>query len=340
MTTSRFDRIRNSPALYPGVAASLGPGFPWHVHAGSPRSSQALCLSAWYPLREAEARHEVVKRLLVTSLPAIPPRAGRRWEISVEVSRPELLAEGGGQPSSIDVLLLADDAAVCVESKYLSDALAGFGRCSQFPNACRGFYGPGSDLKTESVAPCRLSVADGRREARRYWTVAERLFRNEALGPSREPGSCVLNRSYQLARTLFFAAELARTTNRPHFGALGIAPAATAEVIEAQVATFSDHVLLREHAGRVGVAHYERLVKELLESGDEAAAAVGRFVASRLPAPPAPRRTQTARELRKQAEAERKARLRTSGQSRRRTSPGRAGSKAGDRLRERRKWRW
>jgi hypothetical protein len=69
-------------------------------------------------------------------------------------------------------------------------------------------------------------------------------------------------------------------------------------------------VLLPEHAGRVGVAHYELLVEELLGSGDEVATAVGRFVAARLPAPPAPQRMQTARELRKLAEANRKARLR------------------------------
>jgi hypothetical protein len=142
MPASHFDRIRNSPALYPGVAASLGPCFPWHVHAGSARSSQALCLSAWYPLKAVEARHAAIERLLVAALPALAPRAGREWEISVEISRPRLLGEGGGQPTSIDVLLEADDAVVCVESKYLSDAAAGFGRCSQFPEACRGFHGP------------------------------------------------------------------------------------------------------------------------------------------------------------------------------------------------------
>jgi hypothetical protein len=310
MPASRFDRIRNSPALYPGVAASLGPGFPWHVHAGSARSSQALCLSAWYPLRALEARHEAIERLVTAALPAVEPRAGRRWEVSVEVSRPELLGERGGQPSSIDVLLLADDAVVCVESKYLSDAAGGFGRCSQFPDSCRGFYGPGSDRKKVSTARCRLGVADGRREARRYWDVAERFFRWQALQPAADVGSCPLNRWYQLARTLFFAAELARLSDRPRFGALGIMPAATAKVVEEQAAGFKDEALLPEHAGRVAIAHYERLVEGLLESGDEAAAAVGRFVASRLPAPSATRRTQTARDLRKQAEAERKARLR------------------------------
>jgi len=66
------------------------------VHAGSARSSQALCLSAWYPLKDLEARHEVIERLLTASLPSIAPQTGRRWQISVEETRPELLAKAAG----------------------------------------------------------------------------------------------------------------------------------------------------------------------------------------------------------------------------------------------------
>jgi hypothetical protein len=312
MPASRFERIRRNPVLYPGVADRLGPGFAWHTHAGSPRSSQALCLSAWVPLAGLEARHGVIEWLLTRRLPALPPRAGRRWVVAVEVERPEVLGEGGGQPSSIDVLLEADDAVVCVESKSLSDAAAGFGRCSQVPAACRGYHGPGSDVAGGSRALCRLGVRDGRRQARRYWQVAERLFAERALAPQEPDETCPLNRSYQLARNLFFAAECARLQSKPHFAALGLAPAATAEVIERQVADFQRDVLGIEHAGRVAVAHYETLVGNLLRCGDEAAADVGRFVAALLPAPPAvPRRTETSRELRRRAEAERRARRRS-----------------------------
>ena len=303
---TRFQRILSNSALFPGVAEALGPSFCWHTHAGSPRSSQAFCLSAWYPLAGMQARHEVVERFVAAALPGLPHREGRRWEIEMEVQRPKLLGEQGGQPSSIDVLLRAPDAVVCVESKYLADADAGFGRCSQFPGSCRGFYGPGSDLKTGSAAPCRLAIAEGRRQPRRYWQVAARLFGEQAMTYGTAPGSCPLNRYYQLARNLFFAAELAQCTGRTHFAALGSAPAGKADAVEAEAAGFRQHVLRPEHAGRVAVTHYERLVESLLESGDEAAAAVGRFVAARLPAPPAPRRTQTVRELRKEAEARRR----------------------------------
>ncbi len=338
MPASRFERIRNSPAIYPGVADTLGASFPWHTHAASARSSQALCLSAWVPLSETEARHAVIERLLESAWTAaaeagdamthdegadakggkatgglsaaVPPRDDRRWRVSVEVARPAVLGEQrGGRPSTIDVLLEADDVVVCVESKYLSDAAQGFGRCSQFPGSCRGFYGPGSDLATASPAPCRLAAPSGGWSARRYWELAAPLFTPEALAYRDEPGNCPLNRFYQLARNLLFAAECARLGGKPHFAALCLVPAATAERVERQTLEMRCDVLRPEHAGRVATLHYERLAVLMTTCGDEATAAAGRFVAARLPSPPAgqPRR-ETVRELRRRAEAERRAR--------------------------------
>ena len=308
---ARFARIRRNPSLFPGVAEALGPGFPWHTHAASPRSSQALCLSAWAPLAALEARDAVIDGLLAARLPALGPGAGgRRWRVSLEVSDPDLLGERGGRASAIDVALEAADAVVCVESKFLRDAQAGLGGCGQFPAACRGFHGPGSDRAGGTDAPCRLAVRDGRREARRYWDAAAGLFRPEALAPGpAEPGSCVLHRYYQLARTLLFAAERARASGRREAAALVVAPAATAGALERQTAAFAGEVLLPALAGRVAVAHYEDLVRLLVSSGDARAAEAGAFVAGLLPsqAPP-PVRTETARELRRRAEAARRRR--------------------------------
>jgi hypothetical protein len=240
--------------------------------------------------------------------PVLPPRVDRRWSIAVEVMRADLLGENGGQPTSIDVVLAADDAVVCVESKYLTDALQGFGGCSQFPVACRGFRGPGSDLETASGAWCRLEQPEGRREARRYWAIGERLFRPQALAPQRPGDKCPLRTPYQLARTLLFAAECARRDERPCFAALVLVPAAAAALVERQAADFVAATLLPEHAGRVAVVHYERLVELLLASGDRRAAGVGSFLAARLPAAPAsPPRTETVRDLRRRAESERRA---------------------------------
>jgi hypothetical protein len=336
---ARFLRIARNPSLYPGVPAALGPDFPWHTHAGSPRSSQALCLSAWAPLASLDDRHEVIDRFLAGCLPAACggttaglAGSGRRWQVRLEVSDADVLGERGGHASAVDVVLEADDAVVCVESKYLRDAVAGFRGCGQFPAACRGYHGPGSDRTGLTQGPCRLAVRDGRREARRYWDVAAGLFRPEALAPGPgEPGSCALHRQYQLARTLLYAkatagepdapaaqggsaaAKVAPARGRRRFAALVLAPAATAGLLERQTAAFAADVLPPEHAGRVAVAHYEGLVRLLLACGDPEAAAVGEFIAALLPPAPAPARTQTARELRRRAEAERRRRPGTRG---------------------------
>ena len=139
--------------------------------------------------------------------------------------------------------------------------------------------------------------------------MAAGLFRPEALAPAGGvPGSCPLHRFYQLARTLFFAAQSARMCGRPAFAALVIVPAASAGLLERQAASFAAEVLLPEHAGKVAVAHYEELARIMNASGDEGAAEAGAFVAGLLPAAPPPARTEAARELRRRAEAERRAR--------------------------------
>lgn len=366
MPTPRFERIRANPSLLPGLADDLGPAFPWHTHAASPRSSQALCLSAWAPLRHLAVRHAVVEALLAASLPGLAERHGaggtrgdcsaaeaeaeaswrgplgfgardvlsghlgpsawgadrsvgrgagssceRRWKIRLEVSDPEILQERGGRASCIDVLLEAGDAVVCVESKFLRDAAAGLPGCSQFPEACRGFYGPGSDRKCGTSAPCRLAASERGRTARVYWDVAAGLFRPERLNPAAgEPGSCPLHRHFQLARNLLFAARYAELRGKRLFAALMIAPRASAELLEAQTAAFAQDVLSPALVGRVGVAHYELLVALLASCGEARAAAVGAFVSGLLPVP-APRvRAETARELRRRAEAGRHGALR------------------------------
>ena len=218
MSPSRFERILRNPSLYPGVAAALGPGFPWHTHAASPRSSQALCVSAWAPLGALEVRHAVIEELLAGCLAGLGGAPGRRWRVALEVSDPDVLRERGARATAVDVLLTSADATVAVESKFLRDAQAGLNGCGQVPDACRGFYGPGSDRASGTDAPCRLAVREGRREARAYWDVAAGLFRPEALAPAGSvPGSCPLHRFYQLARTLFFAAKSAQVRGQPAF---------------------------------------------------------------------------------------------------------------------------
>ena len=89
------------------------------------------------------------------------------WDVELEAERSELLSEyGPGQASSVDALIQSRAAVRCLESKFLCDALDGFGGCSQPKKHCGGFYGPGSDLKTKTKAWCRLEVWDGERSPR------------------------------------------------------------------------------------------------------------------------------------------------------------------------------
>lgn len=121
------------------------------------------------------------RRLLSVALPRLQTVAERRWQISVEVRRPELLDErGGGPPTAVDVLLEAWDVVMCVAAKCPCDAAKRFGHCSQFSAPCRGCYGPESDVKTHSPAHGGSAAPEG--------------------------DHCPLNRCCQLARTLCFAA--------------------------------------------------------------------------------------------------------------------------------------
>lgn len=322
MTVDRFRRIRQSPALYPGVADTLGPAFPWHTHAGSARSSQALCLSVWVPLAGLAERDAVVSDLLSAAFPGLlPARPRRRWQIAVEVTDP---APGAGRPASstrIDVLLDAGSAVIALESKYLGDALQGVGRCERYPTSCLGIHDRRRRMPTDTGS--RRPAPDPGGPTRLCRAAAERLLRPGLdEGPGGAP-RCTPARYHQLVRTLFFAAEAARHREEAlrlprrsaFYAALVMAPAATAGLLERQVAELRSELLLPEHAARAGLLHYESLADALLEHGGEAAA-VGRFLAAKLAAagPAAASATaagprhETVRELRRRAERARKRR--------------------------------
>ncbi len=111
---ARFARIVRNPSLYPGVAEALGPRFAWHTHAASPRSSQALCLSAWAPLaraggsarRDRPAAGGVAARVRAgrRRLRAEREQRARRRAGRVRTARPQprtpLAPQGGGSGAS------------------------------------------------------------------------------------------------------------------------------------------------------------------------------------------------------------------------------------------------
>jgi hypothetical protein len=178
----------SNPTLHPRALTETerAPGFKWHSHASSPRSSQVFCLSAFGTLRSIEAKDRILESLFRKALPGFPsrPRA-RRWTIRPEAESPELLSEFGvKQPTSNDALCVSSDEVICIESKFATDAEHGFGGCSQFPKACAGFRGIGSDIAKRTGAWCRLENWEGARSPRSYWSLGKALVPTRGLRPS------------------------------------------------------------------------------------------------------------------------------------------------------------
>jgi len=143
-----LEKAMRNPTLYPGALTERerDASFKWHDHCGSPRSSQAFCLSAFGTLQSHRARDRVLECLFRSGLPGFPNRSRpRRWEINPEAEMPVLLGEfGSSQAISIDALCESSQEVVCIESKFATDAEHGFGGCSQFSGKqCEGYHGPG-----------------------------------------------------------------------------------------------------------------------------------------------------------------------------------------------------
>jgi hypothetical protein len=276
----------SNPTLYHAALTDdeRSPAFKWHAHSDSPRSSQAFCVSAFGSLRSVSAKDNILNALFARHIPDLPRCEGRRWTIRLEAEDPDLLSErGSNQPTSIDALCSTDNAVVCIESKFVTDAAAGFGSCGQHPRTCHGFHGPGSDKAKGTQAWCRLENWEGKRSPRNYWSFGRRWFRPEVFRVQSAGEVCPLRgANYQLMRNFLFAAALAERDRRSSFGVLAIAPRRFAPLLEAQVAAFRTDVLRTEFHGCISFATYESYI-ELLENCTEPKVAdLAGFLAQRI----------------------------------------------------------
>lgn len=279
------EQIRANPTLHESAFALVQERFPdlkWHTHADDPRSSQCFALSAFVPPLAFIDRDDIFERFVTEVFSCIPQRTDREWHVIPEFVRPELLGETGmGIATNVDALLVADDAVVCVESKYIVDAAEGFGRCGQFANGvCRGYYGKGSDTKGTD-ASCRLSISDGRRDARRYWELGHGHFQEAVFEEQSESQTCPYRDTYQLMRNYLLASELSRTEGKQFFGVIGIVPSARQSAIATGVQMFQEEVLLPENAWRVAAVPYEGYIGVLANGSDEARE-LAKFLMARL----------------------------------------------------------
>lgn len=268
--------------------------FDWHLYAGSPRSSQALCVSALGSLRHeafAASRDQVLAALVGNAFPDWPHDTLWDWRIEIEKRAPELLNEqGGGTPSSIDGLLTAPRAVVAVEAKFAADAAAGFGGCGQFhtndkPRKCAGFHGPGSDLVPHTqgaAAACRLTIPDGRRAPRRYWDLGRSYFRPEVFTENMGLKCSFRDGHFQLMRNFLFAAASADLEAKEYFGVLVLCSSRCDRKLAGQIATFRAEILQEPFRSRVALVHYERLIELLAASTTTAAQELGTFLRERI----------------------------------------------------------
>jgi hypothetical protein len=229
-------------------------------------SSQALCVSVFGALDRHPQAAAIVQAsgdAAGVALPAEEPSI-----VCEDRSHPEVLNEKGGRSilTSPDVLVRWPNCILSIESKFREE----LGPCGQTesrqaksrgkePAACTGDHAPGSDRKTRTDAACRLTIWDGKREPRRYWHVAERLFLAEALAVPRRPCPFASG-TYQLMRNLTFAAEFARLNALPQFAFLVAYVAASPSAGHTQeLARQFAAMLVPEVRDRFGLVSYETI---------------------------------------------------------------------------------
>ena len=282
------DDILYNPTLYSKALtpAELAKSFKWHNYAWSPKSSQVFCISAFGTLRNLAVGNQVLANLLYEAFPeTFTQGRSRKWMINLEAEDEGLLNERGTrQPTSIDALCTSSREVVCVESKFITDAADGFGRCSQAVRGdCAGYRGPGSDSKTKTSAWCRLESWDGGRSPRLYWSFGKTYFRPEIFEQQLPGQTCPFSGPfYQLLRNFLFAAAMAERDRKKSFGVLAICPEPTSGSISQQVEEFRQQVLLPEFRDCVKFLPYETLIDHLRNVADSEADELAAFLEERI----------------------------------------------------------
>ncbi len=283
-----MEGILRNPTLYPKAltSAERDPSFKWHGHAHSPRSSQVFCISAFGTLRNLTVGNRVLASLLYEAFPEIATNGRpRKWTISPECEDEDLLNEKGTrQPTSVDALCVSSQEVICIESKFVTDAAEGFGRCGQaIRGDCAGYHGPGSDKKTGTSAWCRLEGWEATRSPRLYWSIGKSYFRSETFEQQSMGQACPFaGPFYQLMRNFLFAAAMAERDRKNFFGVLAICPEPSSGTLRSQVEEFRQKILLPEFRGRVKFLTYEILIDRLRNVADPEADALAAFLEERI----------------------------------------------------------
>lgn len=179
------------------AAVPVRSAFPWHRQAHSPRSSQALAISAFGWLCAIEQAHrDSVLNVLAQDL-HLPPSSN--WKVTVEWEDPFNLMQEKGQKTQIDVAAYSDKAFIAIECKFTEDQP---GDCKQ-TKSCSGSYciEPGSKYKTKHR--CALTS-----KGIRYWEIVPEII---GIRADVDYEICPFaNEWYQLMRNCVISHEFSR----------------------------------------------------------------------------------------------------------------------------------
>lgn len=128
--TSVWQRVKQNPTYFPDTLSEAAERrIRWHS-PDAPHSSQIFSVSVFGTLRRLPDSNALLSSFLMAAVPnlSIP---SVKWRIYLEAICPRVLGEVGGNASNIDVLCVSPAMIVAIETKFLSDALKGFGDCSQ-----------------------------------------------------------------------------------------------------------------------------------------------------------------------------------------------------------------
>ena len=275
---NRWELVKVNPTYLAGALREAeAQAIRWHSPS-SARSSQVFCISAFGSLRHLPDGQELLQALLTHHFPDVGLTGP--WTLTLEYTDRQVLDESGRvTPTSVDVFCRSASSVVCIESKFIADALEGFGSCGQFPEQCHGFYGPGSDKKTNTSANCRLGIAEGSRGARSYWRRGRAFFQDDVFLEQHLGDACPFRGpSFQLMRNVLFAASSGAAT----WATLAIVPKAVSAVVQEQAAAFRKQVLRPEYRTQLAVSPYEDLIDLLTASPFDDSQQLGQYLAERI----------------------------------------------------------
>jgi hypothetical protein len=192
--------------IFPAAQAAIEDwdAFPWHRHASSPKSSQALAIDVFGTIENSPTR-DAILGALAREL-GVPDQGP--WSLHLEW-QDQTNTLGEPRPTQVDAFAEGSEAMILFECKFTE---AG-GGCSQIKpdrkgaTACSGAYRLQANGQNGKEARCALTG-----KGVKYWDYVGDLF---GLDPSSDLDPCPFAfDAYQWMRNVVLAESLRRTTGK------------------------------------------------------------------------------------------------------------------------------